>query len=543
MPYSKTPTVDTYSSQRIPGAYSIALRKLNNSTNITSPTVITQDAGMVNLVLVKRKNTLNNDEGIFAEPRSVIYSSNSFSGACRGMFVWNKTSSTTYFFIVCGVNVFTATSMTGPYTLVDTLLTNVTTPVRFVEFIDSTTNTKKLVLVDGVEGYVYTSNASGTKIVDPDFPTPHIPFPVFLDGYLFLAKTNTGDIYNSDLNDPAAWTAGNYISSEVFPDDLQALVKVNNYLLAIGTEGSEYFYDAGNASGSPLARQEGSVLPFGTTFPNTIASTKDSLIFLANLNDGGPAMVQVQGTTFKIITSFEPLWPLIDSRIASGSSTGVGMRGFLFRQTNRLFYGLRLNGDSTASTETPITGFCCVYAFDTDSWTEFRYGSTLAEAFPVLFTAPRSVVGTSDVSTYFAGFYGGNSIIGQMRDIDVTSSVNVISDYISGSSSYPLMEIRTPPLDFGTLNLKTMSRFGGIFEAMYTTTPTNTFTVSWNDNDYNASSWSTPVSLNYTLNDTTGAFPFITQLGSFRRRAFKIQWSQYPVRVLGFEMDINKGMQ
>lgn len=31
------------------------------------------------------------------------------------------------------------------------------------------------------------------------FPTPHVPTPVFLDGYIFLSKANTADIYNSDL--------------------------------------------------------------------------------------------------------------------------------------------------------------------------------------------------------------------------------------------------------------------------------------------------------------------------------------------------------
>jgi len=104
---------------------------------------------------------------------------------------------------------------------------------------------------------------AGTEITSADFPTPHCPFPVFMDGYLFVAKSGTQDIYNSNLDDPALWTAGDYISAEMYPDKIVALSKNNNYIYALGSNSIEYFYDAAVATGSPLGRHDSAVQQFG----------------------------------------------------------------------------------------------------------------------------------------------------------------------------------------------------------------------------------------------------------------------------------------
>jgi hypothetical protein len=105
------------------------------------------------------------------------------------------------------------------------------------------------------------------------------------------------------------------------------------------------------------------------------------------------------------------------------------------------------------------------------------------------------------------------------------------------------VELRTPAVDFGTQNLKFMSRLGiGVTDNSSTTTTsgaTVTINVSWTDDDY--ATFNTPVSLIY---GATYKYPFINQLGSFRQRAFKFTYaSTLFLRWKHIELEINKGQQ
>ncbi len=532
MAYTPAPENQTYGTHRIPVCYTLQTRPGANSTS--------QDAGMLNCVPIKE------GQDLYAESRYPIVSQSIItppgaSRTVRGMYVWEKSPGTVYYFMVVddGTNslVYTATSPTGAWTSVNTLGTRGTTPVRFTEFIDST-STKKLVMVDGIEGYVFTSNAAGTQIVDADFPTPHVPFPVFIDGYLFLAKANTGDIYNSDLNDPAVWTAGSYISSELYPDDIQAIVKVDNYLLAVGTQGCEYFYDAANATASPLARYEGGQLPFGCPFPNSIAYNKNTVMMLTNNNDGEATFRMIEGLKYKDIDS-SAVVPYLN-----GCLQGLGgfpqvsastIRSYFFRQAGQLFYGIAFSTD-TVTNAYPVFA----YSFSTEMWVEFTYRTTSGTTYTYPVTCTASTT-TGNVLTYVAGVRGSGPTIyfGYLTPINLSGSFSSLD--FAADPVY--VEIRTPLLSFDTLNKKTMSRIGVAISGAtwaYIARPAG---FSYSDND--GTSWSTlrDFSSIAAAGDAMG-FPFITQLGQFRQRRLKfVSASSSPVKVYYLETDINKGQQ
>lgn len=521
MAYTQSPVQSTYSTERIPAAYGINLRPGATST-------ANKDAGMINVIPFFQKGPSGEKE-LIGETRyglnglSVV---NAAGSVCRGVYVWEKTPSATYYFVVVNTSVYTSTNGSS-WTAVDTLLTNVTTPVRFTEFIDST-NVKKLVLVDGIEGYVYTSNTAGTKITDSDFPSPHVPFPVFIDGYLFLAKAETGDIYNSNLNDPATWTAGDFISSELYPDDIQAILKVNNYLLAVGTQGCEYFYDAAIATGSPLARYEGGSLPFGTSFPNTIATNKDTVVLLANNNDGEGVFKIIEGFKYKDV----PCDFVLNLLNTSVNSTGPSVvRGYFFRQQGELFYAICFNGTLTTSNPLALSVPTFAYSFSTGLWFELVYG--LSTMFPVFFTASST---SNRLLTSVAGSIGGQVFFGLFSSLSNQDTLNGLTN----TTIY--QEIRTEPIDCDTLNVKTMHRFGVGYSSNNTQASSPLIQFQYTDNDWD--SLSTGVITQGTNASGVGGFPFATQLGLFRQRSFKVFVNALnQLRWKFFEMDINKGQQ
>lgn len=528
MAFTNTPVADTYSSKKV-----LFLQQLDTLPGDTFTTT-NMLSGLENVLPFK--DPAINGGDVYVETRQALTNMFSLQGAsyiARGVYIWEKTAGTIYYFVALtdGTNSKIYSSPDGSvFTSVVTFGTNGTGPIRFTEFINGS-NVKSLIAVDGFEGYVFTTNAAVTRITDLDFPNPHLPFPIFLDGYLFLAEPSTGDIFNSDLNDPASWTAGSYISSELYPDDLQALVKVNNYILAVGTQGCEYFYDAANTTASPLARQEGQSLPFGTIFPNSIAYSKNTIIMLTNNNDGEYVFRAIQDFRYHEISANIPLKFLKES-LQNGHTTSSKVRGAFFRQNGDLFYLFHINGEDTAGTRDS----CLYYSPENKLWGILEVGG--GTSFPVIFTSQGT---TSDPSTIYLGHTkvsGTQTLyLGRLVDRDTDTLL----------STYDIQQfIVCQPESFGTNNLKFMSRASLICDAL-TSVITPTLKLKWWDGLYSLGRSTTTATFPSNAN-LWDLHTTITQLGCFRQRQFTV--SQQNVDNFGgrmrykyLEVDINKGQQ
>jgi hypothetical protein len=124
-----------------------------------------------------------------------------------------------------------------------------------------------------------------------------------------------------------------------------------------------------------------------------------------------------------------------------------------------------------------------------------------------------------------------DDLIGQ----DTVTGITALSIY---------QEFRTPNLDFGTLNRKFMHRLGVSAECSDSSLVT-LWNVMWNDQDYAYTKWNTPVQIPAATNmDTQDHWPFITQLGQFRKRAVRLFCTTGKVLTARYiEVDINKGQQ
>lgn len=520
MAFTKTPEQSTYSTERVSFVVNPQVRDSVIETGFGS----IRDARTYNTIPDYYKN-IEGQKNFFLKTRPAFSPSLAASFSVitnsedRGCFSW-QIGGTDYVYTVYGDKVYVNGVVIAALTLAA-----VTGPVGFTEFVNST-GTRTMVMVDGTNGYVFTASATYTQIADADFPTPHVPNPVFLDGYLFLAKANTYDIYNSNLNNPALWTAGDFISAEAHPDVVVALTKINDYILAIGNNSVEYFYDVANATGTPLARHESAGFAFGTFHPETVSASEDVCVMLAHTNNGEFVLKIIEGFQSKEVSL-----PVANEILNASTSVVVGKDvGYLARIAGQMVYVF-------VGISQP---FAMIYSFDTQSWF-FWYSTFLWNtgfltthnvAWPRRFTTSRLGFGYVQVPTNTQL----NSNTGAYCALSITDGA---FDQISVTTKNIEVDIYSAKLDFGSMNIKFMHRLTPIVEAFGGSANTD-FSIYWTDDDWYTTN--SVVTLRVVAAGNKLEQPSLHQLGAFRRRAFRFRYTgENRLRLFGFEMDINKG--
>ena len=486
MAFTKTPTQDTYDTKRFPivgqplqrdGVNTLKdQRFLNCFPEKISAGGLGQD-GSGKIYVKKRAGiSLVNAPGL---------------GESRGMIFEDSTSK--LFFVVgnklCRWN---GTNVVQLQTLA--------TATNAVGFTVHLTTAIKVILLDGTNGYsINPVTEVVTQITDIDFPSPHLPFPVSLDGYLFVVKAATADIYNSDLDNELSWTPGNFITAEMYPDNIVALTKNNNYIYAIGTGSVEYFYDAAVATGSPLARNDSAIQQFGTPAPFSVIQTEKEVVCVGTTQNGGRSIWLIEGFKADEI-SIEPVNQSLD---AEGTNLG-NANAYCIRSMGHKFYVLRL----------ATSGRTWVYDFMEKTWHEWA---------------------SAEGSGVFIGRYAADSGMGFPYMLSQTGGkLYSMLDTVYQDDGQPItMQVTTLKLDFDSMNRKDVYRFALFGDWPLNTT--STVVLDWSDNDYQTWVGNRTIQLSQEL-------PVTRRLGKFRRRAFRITHTDnVPVRLEGMELDINIG--
>lgn len=479
MPYSKTPVIQTYETKRV--------------NFISNPqqrgTTATQDFRLLNMMVEVIKSPVGDQSKYYIKSRPGV--STAFStatGEGRGIYYWVR-SGTGYCMAVVGNKVY------ANGTSVLTLSTSTGT-VGFTEFVSST-GTVSLILLDGTDGYVFSDSTTSTKITSANFPSPHVPTPIFIDAYLFVAKADSEDIYNSNLDDPLTWTAGDFISAEMYPDKIVALSKNNNYIYAIGSSSTEYLYDVANATGSPLGRHDSAVQQFGTAARDSVVQTEVEVIMIGETNNGGHTVWTIDG--FK---ATEIGIPAVKSALLAEGSSLKDAQAFCIRVAGQKCYAICL------------TNRTMVYSFDTKMWHEWGTGSGA-------FLCTHAADGPNGSAYVLDKSNGKIYTMDETIFTDAGTAINCV--------------FTSAKLDFDTINRKFMYRLSIIGDVPDSTGTDIAVSVQWSDDDYKT--WSSARTLYFNAD-----LPKIDQLGQFRRRAFKLTYSlPHLLRLEGLEVDINKG--
>ena len=135
-----------------------------------------------------------------------------------------------------------------------------------------------------------TATATGVTLAfTTAFPKDQVPGIAYLDGYLNV-MTQKAVIWSSEINQPAAWLAGTYIAADIEADPGVYLTKQLVYLLAFKKYSVEVFYDAANATGSPLAPVQGGKVSVGCRHSNSVAIMEGTVFWVSQARDGGTAV-------------------------------------------------------------------------------------------------------------------------------------------------------------------------------------------------------------------------------------------------------------
>lgn len=172
-----------------------------------------------------------------------------------------------------------------------------------------------------------TSPATGTITAIGGAVT--VPGIVFLDGYFVVMDTN-GTLYNSGINDASTWNALDFLTAQTEPGAGVALAKSQNYIIAFKEWSTEFFYDAGNPTGSPFSPVGNGFNLVGCASGDSVASLDGLIFWVSKTRQKGRGVHMMQGLQEAQVSTPDIERILNLSTLATVHSFGLKIAGHAF---------------------------------------------------------------------------------------------------------------------------------------------------------------------------------------------------------------------
>lgn len=369
------------------------------------------------------------------------------------------------------------------------------------------TSSEKLFLLAGNDIYSIKTDGTVTLQNNPSTPDSYVGTMaggiINLDGYILYCDTDGKINHNATQNDTAAnitW-ASNIISANIYADGQKGIARHLNYVVSFGDWSTEFFYNAGNTSGSILARAEGTVLRYGTCNFATLWQDENIICWLARSRDGGNCVMILDGLTPKIVST-QPIEKIINEDTDLSQANGFGTR-----IAGHIFYFLQL----------PASGKTLVFSLTNNTWCEWTSYNGAAEAY---FNA-------YDIRTYMSGGVTKAIVQGLSDGNTYPLDINNYSDNGNAIKT----KIVTDVIDFQTAQSKFLPVLTLLGDR---TTATANISMRYSDDDYQTWSTAQVKDMQY--------IPVWRALGRFNRRAFEFTYeANYPFRVEALEFGLKLG--
>jgi hypothetical protein len=333
-----------------------------------------------------------------------------------------------------------------------------------------------------------------TKVTDANFPALTVPGISYLDGGYYVMDS-LGTVHGSALQNPMIWPALNFIAADV---SLGAGVRIHrhlNYIVAMYAQGTQLYYDAGNATGSPLTTVGNASWRTGCASGTSVVEIADSTFFMSVAGPRGRTVTQMEGLSLATVST-----PYIEKILNLDSLSTV------------YSFGIRLGGHTFYALTLENTGVTLVYDTVLAHW--HLWTSTV-----------------SGVEQFFVGHNYLNAGTLDLFQEEYTGAILQMSPSIyTDVSGVIAVRVVTKPYDWGSLKRK-------FIPAVYLIADTiaSTVTIRYSDDDYTTmSAWRT------FLLSTTKKMGL--RFGSTRRRSWEVlHTDNTPFRAYALEVELEKG--
>jgi hypothetical protein len=436
-------------------------------------------------------------------------------GIARGMYRWQLNESQAIIVMGAGSNLYTA-SVVGfptPHIQLSAAIPILNGGTLYFSAIPAAT--PLLMLTSGNIGYYLDATGTLHTITDTNYPGVTVPGIVYLDGTLYVMSA-TGNIVNTlNQDDPTVWDPLGIIVAQDEPDVAVALVKQLVYVVALKQWTTQFFYDAGNVTGSPLAPVPGAILPYGCLSADSVQEIDGLILWITSSKTLSPQVLLLESLQMKIVST-----PAIDRLLelftVSVSSNPLQIHSFAFKHAGHRFYGV------TVRTPTPIT---LIYDIDQKLW--LQWTDYLGGYYP--YFSP-----TLNLTASNSGISIGSIFTNRIVQHWLTGNVyNIDADFVfpnDAGNIFPV-DIYTPNFDGGVDRRKQLNvmRFNAD-----QTTGSELFVRSSND-DYQT--WT-----NFRRVDLGNKRPTLTNCGSFYRRAYHFRhFANTKLRIKSVDLQMDVG--
>lgn len=342
-----------------------------------------------------------------------------------------------------------------------------------------------------------TSNGTGTATTTSNFPATVVKGWAYLDGTTYVMDSNASIRGCAVLNDPTDWSdVLNRITAQIEADGGVFLTHQLVYVVALGQWSTEIFYDALNATASPLGPVQGAKINYGCANGDSVQEIDGSLFWIATNRSAAAQIIMVDQLKSQIVStkSVERLLSAVDL---------TSVRSFGLKYAGHRFYGLTFLADNLT----------LVYDMTEKRWAQWVDED--GNYWPIV------------ASTYLAstGSILQHETNGKLYYFD--------SAYTSDDGAYITVDIYTPNFEGGTRRRKTLN----VIEFLGDQTPGSVLQVRYNDKDYKSTEWS-----NFREVDLNVEKPTLENNGTFVRRAYHIRHRcNTRLRIKAVEMQLDVG--
>ena len=315
----------------------------------------------------------------------------------------------------------------------------------------------------------------------------------YLDGTTYVMNASA-NIYGSGINDQTSWDPLNMLVAQIEPDAGVRLAKQLVYVIAFKQWSVEVFYDAGNATGSPLGPVQGAKVNVGCKHQDSVRELDGTLFWISQARNGGVSVMAMEGLKASQVST-----PAIERLLQQADYSTV--YSWAAKVAGHKYYAVTL----------PASKLTLVYDVISRRW--YQWTDANGNYLPIV-----SSTFSADQQPLLQ--HASNGKIYKLEMTNTTDDGELIT-----------MDLYLPNYDGGTR----LTKYLHSMDIVADQTNGSLLQIRKSDDDYQT--WS-----NFRTVDLGNARPRLTQGGSFRRRAYHFRHAcNTPLRITSVEIQVELG--